>query len=219
MTIIVTIDGNIGSGKSTIIEKLIEIHENNKQKIKICFLKEPVDIWSGIKNENGNNILELFYKNKGKYSFSFQMVAYISRLVSIKEKLKEDYDIIVCERSVYTDRNVFAKMLYNYGIMEEINYKIYNMWFDEFLKDLPSFIKIYIVTDPEIAFKRIISRNRTGEKKITLRYIEQCHIEHQKWLWHDANLCLDGNYDIESNEYYFNIKKIYDYILNLEYNS
>ena len=89
------------------------------------------------------------------------MVAYISRLSTLKEALKKNYDIIISERSVFTDRYVFAKMLHNSGFIKEIDYKIYTMWFDEFVSELPDFIKIYILTDPKIAYERIQSRNRS----------------------------------------------------------
>ena len=51
------------------------------------------------------------------------MMAYISRLSQLKELLYiEKYKIIFRERSVEWDRNIFAKMLYDEGIIEEIDY-------------------------------------------------------------------------------------------------
>ena len=65
--IFISIEGNIGSGKSTILEKLQEFMRDNN---RIVFLKEPVDIWETIKDENtGENILQKFYKNQDKYNF------------------------------------------------------------------------------------------------------------------------------------------------------
>ncbi len=72
-----------------------------------------------------------------------------------------------------------------------------------------------MATDPDVAFKRIKSRDRTGEDKISIEYIEACHSMHHQWLWYEANLCLDGNHDVSSNEYSNNIKKIYNYILDI----
>jgi len=73
MITIFTIEGNIGSGKSTLIRLL-------KQKYpEIICLLEPVKEWEGIKDKQGENILTKFYKDQEKYSFSFQMMAYISR--------------------------------------------------------------------------------------------------------------------------------------------
>jgi len=77
--IIISIEGNIGSGKSTLLEELIKIYKVTPSK-KIVFLKEPVDEWEKIKDENGLTMLTKFYSDQEKYSFPFQMMAYISRL-------------------------------------------------------------------------------------------------------------------------------------------
>ena len=45
--LIVSVEGNIGAGKTTIIDKLQEKMRSNKD---ILFLREPVDVWEGIKN-------------------------------------------------------------------------------------------------------------------------------------------------------------------------
>jgi deoxyguanosine kinase len=52
---IVSIEGNIGSGKSTLLANLRKYYENNPD---VIFLKEPVDEWEKIKDENGTTILE-----------------------------------------------------------------------------------------------------------------------------------------------------------------
>ncbi len=96
---IFSIEGNIGSGKSTLVKILKERLSNNK-KFKICFLQEPVDEWSEIKDENGVTILEKYYNDQINYSFQFQMMAYITRLRVIRDALEKDYDIIITERSV-----------------------------------------------------------------------------------------------------------------------
>ena len=77
MSQIISIEGNIGSGKSTILKSLKEHFENSRN---IIFLQEPVDEWATIKDKEGNTILSKFYGNQKKYSFAFQMMAYISRL-------------------------------------------------------------------------------------------------------------------------------------------
>ena len=72
---IYSIEGNIGSGKSTLVNMLKIEQENNKN---IVFMDEPVCIWESIKDKEGTNIIEKFYGNTPKYAFSFQMMAYIS---------------------------------------------------------------------------------------------------------------------------------------------
>ena len=67
---IVSIEGNIGSGKSTLLSNLK--NHFNKNNNHVIFLKEPVDEWSNIKDENGITILEKFYSDQDKYSFHFK---------------------------------------------------------------------------------------------------------------------------------------------------
>ena len=115
---IVSIEGNIGSGKSTLLANLREIY---KEDADIVFLNEPVDEWGKITDENGVTILEKFYADQEKYSFPFQMMAYISRISIMRAALKENkYKLIIIERSVYTDSAVFAKMLFDDKKIEDI---------------------------------------------------------------------------------------------------
>jgi deoxycitidine kinase/deoxyguanosine kinase len=82
---IVSIEGNIGSGKSTFVNKLkLYFHHNTK----IIFLQEPVEEWAEIKDKKGTTMLQKFYAEKEKYSFSFQMMAYISRLALFKQTVE-----------------------------------------------------------------------------------------------------------------------------------
>ena len=178
-----SIEGNIGSGKSTLLENLQTNLKNeelviNGVKKKVCFVQEPVDIWDSIKDKNGNNMLTKYYSNQKKYAFSFQMMAYISRLSLLKKAISEKYDIIITERSIFTDCNVFAKMLYDKGTMEDVEYSIYKKWFEEFLSELPEINIIYIKTTPKVAYKRIKKRERVGEE-IPLEYLENCHTYHE----------------------------------------
>lgn len=197
MTKIISIEGNIGSGKSTLVEAL---RKNNVDNDKVLFLQEPVDIWNTIKDTEGNTMLVKFYGNTKKYSFAFQMMAYISRLSLIKKALKEDYEIIVVERSMFTDKMVFAKMLYDDGNIEDVEYQIYNMWFHNFIQDLPDIEVVYVKTDPTVAETRVKKRGREGET-IPLQYLENCHKYHEDWLnSYDKNIItLDGNIDIDEN--------------------
>jgi ribonuclease HI/thymidylate kinase len=197
MTHIISIEGNIGSGKSTFVKELEIYCKTNSKNSKIHFLQEPVDIWNNVQNTEGKNIIECYYANQEKYAFPFQMMAYISRIHLLKEALKNDYDIIITERCVHTDKNVFAQMLFDEGKIGEIEFKIYNMWFDEFLKDLPNIEIVYLKTDPNISNERVIKRSRKGEN-IPIEYLEKCHNYHENWLEQDKPIIIiNGNEDIQ----------------------
>ena len=79
---IVSVEGNIGSGKSTFLKFVANECANTKG---IVILPEPVDKWEELKDQNGSSIIELFYRDKDKYAFPFQMMAYISRLALLRE--------------------------------------------------------------------------------------------------------------------------------------
>jgi len=210
---IISIEGNIGSGKSTLLANLKKYYENNPN---VVFLKEPVDEWEKIKDENGVTILEKFYTDQNKYSFAFQMMAYVSRLKVLRDALKEHNRekkiILITERSLYTDKMVFAKMLFDTGKMEYVNYQIYLNWFDTFSEEFPVHKVIYVKTEPEKCFERISIRARDGESNIPLEYLESCSEYHDNMLDKtmvdcvcNDQLILNGNIDIFENNQQLNI--------------
>ena len=204
---IVSIEGNIGSGKSTLLDNLRIHYQDN---FNVVFLKEPVDEWDKIKDENDETILKKFYGDQEKYSFPFQMMAYVSRIKVLRDTLKNLVNknvIIITERSLYTDKMVFAKMLYDSKKIEHVNYLIYLNWFDTFSEEFPVHKVIYVKTSPEKCFERILKRSRTGEENIPLDYLKSCCNYHNNMLNKDTidcvcnnQLVLDGNVDIYENK-------------------
>lgn len=182
---IIPIEGNIGSGKTTLLHNLRKKYEGYEN---IIFLKEPVDEWEKIVDSNGNTMLQKFYANQEKYSFSFQMMAYISRLKILRDAIKSIKEkgiqnaIIFTERCLYTDKYVFAKMLYDQGKIEDVCYSIYNNWFDEFAKDYTINGAIYVNAEPKKCYERIHTRARQGEEVIPLAYLEDCHKYHTEFI-------------------------------------
>ena len=56
--LLVSIEGNIGSGKSTLMNQL------RGGRAEWIFIEEPVSLWSSLRNEDGNSLLQLFYKDR-----------------------------------------------------------------------------------------------------------------------------------------------------------
>jgi deoxyadenosine/deoxycytidine kinase len=204
---LVSIEGNIGSGKSTLLANLRKHFDGNH---RVVFLKEPVDEWEQIKDQSGVTMLEKFYADQEKYSFPFQMMAYISRLKLLRETYLRQLNstektqiIVITERSLFTDKLVFAKMLYDTGKIEHINYQIYLKWFHTFADDFPIHKIIYVQTAPEVCHARIGKRSREGEDNIPLDYLVACNQYHENMLDKSSSECvcqeqlvLNGNIDI-----------------------
>lgn len=179
--IIISIEGNIGAGKTTIVEKLQNKYIDNN---KIVFLKEPVGIWESISNNNGTTILEKFYENPSKYSFAFQVMAFATRSSTIKNAIKQNpkCEIIICERSLEADNNIFAKMLKDDKKMEDVEYKIYELFYNNCKDDINLNGVIYIDSSPDVCLQRINKRNRNGENDIAFEYLQKCQEYHDNWL-------------------------------------
>ena len=71
---IISIEGNIGSGKTTLTKLLKDKTD------KYIIVGEPIEEWLRIRDENDKNILDKFYNNQKEYSFQFQIMAYITKL-------------------------------------------------------------------------------------------------------------------------------------------
>ena len=196
-TMIISIEGNIGSGKSTLLNILKKRYAHKKN---IMFIEEPVEEWKTVCHD-GKSILALFYENKQKYSLSFQILTYITRLRKLLDALKNHSDkIIICERSIYTDKFVFAQMLKEQRYIDDIQWKTYNYWFDTFIDATKLDHIIYINTTPDVCYNRIKIRSRKGEADIPLEYLQHCDRLHREWLLHsrasDIVTSFNGNEDL-----------------------
>jgi len=201
---IFSLDGNIGSGKSTLIHLLKENQDRLQTNIgrEIIFLQEPVDDWKNIVDENNKNLIENYYTDQKKWGFSFQITTLISRISQLKNV--RDYGcevVVITERSISSDKNVFCKMLYDDNIINTLDYNIYNKWYNEFIKDYPLVGNIYLKTNPKTAYERVLKRNRNEEEGIPMEYLSKCNDYHENWLMNEKNkLIINGNIDIDKKD-------------------
>ena len=204
---IVSIEGNIGAGKTTLIRKL---QEKYKHRTDIIFLEEPLAIWETFQDpEDGSSILEKFYGNPSKYAFPFQILAFQSRYEMIHRivqnaKLDKSCRIktIVLERSLDADYHIFAKRLVADGVMEKIAFDIYFYTIRERLAEYGSSGIIWLDVEPEECYRRVQGRGREGEEGVTLGYLRGCEESHREWLSADLGfvLRLDGSASSSSDK-------------------
>ena len=194
---IIYLEGNIGSGKSTFVEFLQSYI--NEHKLDADVILEPVDEWLVTQDNQGTNILEHYYQDAQKYGFAFQINALLSRVKKIQDKIKiSKRSIHFVERSIYTDKNVFLECNFQNGNISHMEYVIYHQWFDWILENFnhqPDGI-VYLNTKPEICEQRINHRNRNGEEGIPLEYLKTLDKFHQLWLEKEKTIpiiYLDSN--------------------------
>ena len=195
--IIISLEGNIGAGKSTFLEHLEKQLANNCDWV---FLREPVHLWEQIRSEDGKTVLEKFYENPEKYAFPFQIMAYTTRYQELKRILSENPNCkgIICERSLEADKHIFAKMLHKDKLMDGVMYNIYERYFSMYEENFDLNGIVYIHANPETCFQRVKKRSRNGEKSIALDYLQNCYEYHNLWLSNTTTpvLKLDVNKDV-----------------------
>jgi len=182
MSIIISLDGNIGAGKSTLLSEI----RNKLHDVHV--VDEPVGQWTSLKNAEGKNLLELFYQDKKRWAYTFQNCAILTRFKNIKEAVKnldgtiKNPQVIITERSILTDKHVFAEMLHDAGDMDPLEWELYESWFNIFGKEYPVNGIIYVSTSSTTSKERINIRNRVGEDNINMEYLEALDIQHKKWI-------------------------------------
>jgi deoxyadenosine/deoxycytidine kinase len=196
---LISIEGNIGAGKSTLVRTL---QEKYKDDSRIVFLQEPVNVWESVKNAEGKTILQKFYEDPKKYAFSFQVLAFTTRLHNIQKAIATapaDCKAIIMERSLEADKYIFASMLHAGGTMDSIEYQIYKMYSQDALDAYKVDKIIWLSTPPKECGARIQKRKRDGEDDISMEYLETCHQYHYDWLIENNN-CInihDNTVDID----------------------
>jgi len=176
---IYSIEGNIGAGKTTLLEKIAALGHKD-----IHIVKEPVDEWTDLCDSSGENILQKFYKDPKTYGFPFQILAFHTRLEMLKREIAAhpECKIFLCERSLEADGRIFAKMLRDDGLIDEISYKIYDCMYAVGISEYSLAGVIWLDVEPGICAERIVKRGRDGENRISRYYLDRCHEYHVKWL-------------------------------------
>ncbi len=204
---IIIVEGNIASGKTTFLGQL-------SKKYKVMY--EPVGEWMELRVKPGDeSLFELYYADKAKYSFAFQMMALQTRfanLIKMRNELPGD-SVIICERSIFTDYEIFAKMAHADGFISDIEFEVYKSWFKlitGFASDIAG--TIYLRAPPETCMARALKRARPGEDVLNVEFLTKVHDAHERWLSDnaidDCVLVIDAN--IEATD--FESAGVYDQV-------
>jgi deoxyadenosine/deoxycytidine kinase len=183
--VVICIQGLIAAGKSTLASILSNILNQNGIHNEIAY--EPVDEW--IKT----GALTALYENPERMSCVFQSFALVTRVKEIKRAynvLKSkpgNLKVLIMDRDNESDK-IFAMLLKQN--MTSVEFEIYKTWCDEW-KELISEInilpKITIILGTSVreCSRRLISRGREMESKISEEYQTSLNDIHEKYFIYD----------------------------------
>jgi deoxyadenosine/deoxycytidine kinase len=162
----IAIAGNIGVGKSTLVQLLCE-HLGWEP------FYEPV---------TENPYLSDFYKDMKTWSFQSQ-VFFLSHRLQIHQQLLKFPGSVVQDRSIYEDAEVFARNLAVQGDFSERDYLTYHTLYQTLTEFLPPpDLVIYLRASVPTLQKRISRRNRDYERTIAPAYLEQLNRLYEEWI-------------------------------------
>ena len=162
----VAVAGNIGVGKSTLVEMLC---------VRMGWepFYEPVA---------ENPYLVDFYKNMDAWSFHSQVFFLAHRLRS-HYKLGQHPTSVVQDRSVYEDAEIFAKNLYVQGHIHRRDYQTYRDLYETTMQFLPPpDLVIYLRASVPTLLNRISSRGRAYEQTISPDYLHSLNNLYETWI-------------------------------------
>ena len=191
---IFSIEGNIGSGKTTIIHHLQEIYGD-----QVVLVEEPVKDWQNLK---GENLLKKKNDDLNRWGYSFEAYVLITKMNELTKEAFSDKKIILIERCMLTDK-VFFDLNVENGFsnpMEEAMFKnLYEFLSNNVYPKLSGII--YLDTPVEECINRMIKRGRKAEKSLTKEYLTQLDNNFKKVIKESGipYLKLNGVYDLKND--------------------
>lgn len=162
----IAICGNIGSGKTTLTEKLARHYGWQP-------LYESVD---------DNPYLREFYEDMARWAFHVQIYFLNTRFRQINEIQSSDRTIIQ-DRTIYEDAYIFAKNLHTSGNMSDRDYQSYLDVFHSMIQFVkPPDLLIYLKADIPKLVKQIEKRGRDFEYSIRLDYLKKLNQHYDAWI-------------------------------------
>ncbi len=161
----ITIAGNIGVGKSTLVQLLAQ--RTGWEPVFEAVAENPY--------------LADFYQDMRRWSFQSQ-VFFLSRRLQQHYDLLQNQNAIIQDRSVYEDAEIFARNLYRQGHMSERDWLCYFDLYQTLTTLLqPPQLVIYLKASVPTLRRRITQRGRDYEQDIAADYLAQLNLLYDEW--------------------------------------
>jgi deoxyadenosine/deoxycytidine kinase len=165
MSHFVAVAGNIGVGKSTLVELLAE-------RMQWTPFFEP---------QTQNPYLADFYQDMQEWSFQSQ-IFFLSRRLRAHRDISDHPGPAVQDRSVYEDAEIFAHNLFLERNMSDRDYRTYRELYEVLIRFLPPpDLVVYLRASVDTLLNRISMRGRDYEKGIQPEYLSRLNDLYEEW--------------------------------------
>lgn len=162
----VAIAGNIGAGKTALTEVMGQYFD-----------------WKTVYEQvDENPYLSDFYNDMRRWSFNLQ-VFFLSRRFEQLQQIEEMEDSVVQDRSIYEDAQIFARNLYEMGLMSGRDFENYTDLFGIMTTHLsPPTLLVYLRASVPTLVDHIQARGREYESTIRIEYLERLQGHYEEWI-------------------------------------
>ena len=188
---IYTIEGNIGAGKTTILNII------GKNFDDVTFVEEPVSQWQ---NLGGENLLEKFYQDPERWGFTFEFYSMLSKIKCLMKAADSEKNIIIIERSILSNK-IFIDISKEMNKLNDLEYGMLINTYNFYKQNVYPILNgiIYLNTPVDVCVQRIIQRNRGGENNLDKNYLLMLKEKFDELSNNSTipTLVIDGNFDLE----------------------
>jgi deoxyadenosine/deoxycytidine kinase len=164
----IAIAGNIGAGKSTLVD----------------FLARTYGIMPFYEPNDQNPYLADFYEDMNRWAFHSQMY-FLSNKFRLHQAVDKTKGVVVLDRTIFEDAEIFAEALHEMGQIDKRDWGTYLGFYKTILDVIkPPDLLIYLRCSVRTVRKRIKLRGREMEMNIPLAYIKRLHRLYESWIEH-----------------------------------
>lgn len=162
----IAVAGNMGVGKSTLVQFLTAQFEGEPHY-------EPVDT---------NPYFAKFFQDMEKWAFHSQ-IYFLTHKFRIHQAVQKKTGLVVVDRTIYEDAEVFAKGLYRSQKISKDDFKLYWDLYQSMCESLrPPDLLIYLTCDLTVLKNRIHRRGRGAEKNVPEEHLTRLQKDYDNWI-------------------------------------
>ena len=162
----IAIAGNMGSGKSTLVE----------------FLARTYDVSPFYEPNDENPYLPDFYKDMKRWAFRSQLY-FLSNKFRLHQELDRTPGVVALDRTIFEDAEIFATALHQMRKIDERDWQTYWGFYQAILDAIkPPDLMIYLRCSMRPLRQRIKLRGRAMEQDVPLAYLKRLERLYEKWI-------------------------------------
>ncbi len=162
----IAIAGNMGSGKSTLVD----------------FLARTYDVSPFYEPNEENPYLPDFYKDMKRWAFRSQLY-FLSNKFRLHQQLDRTPGVVALDRTIFEDAEIFATALHQMRKIDKRDWQTYWGFYQAILDAIkPPDLMIYLRCSMRTLRQRIKLRGRAMEQDVPLAYLKRLDRLYEKWI-------------------------------------